>query len=117
MKPNPEQDSSDPKQPPREKNPNATPASPVEGDTPKHPTTKYIEGYRVETNDPPTWTPINPARKMRKPPDIEALARLGGLPESVKPYELGSRHKDGSLYAACYGNSTATVTECVTLGY
>ncbi len=55
------------------------------------------------------------SRTMRKPPDIEAVARLGGLPDSVKPYKLDNRK--GDFYSAQHGNSTETVNRSLEAGF
>lgn len=73
--------------------------------------------YRVEPDHAELWEFMHTQRAMRKAPDIEAVARLGGLPASVKPYELAYRSKDGSLFPTCYGESTATVTRSLTFGF
>lgn len=52
---------------------------------------------------------------MRKPPDIEAVARLGGLPDSVKPYKLDNQK--GDFYSAQHGNSTETVNRFLEPGF
>jgi hypothetical protein len=119
MEAKPKQIPSDPKQTPLEENPSVAPASLVESGALTN--NLLPESCRVEPLDPQTVGLVGPQRTMRRPPDFPELARSGDLPASIKPYELGRRKKDGSLYLKYCGaggdGSTATTTNCVRLGY
>lgn len=52
---------------------------------------------------------------VRRAPDIEDLAYRGGLPRAISPYRLGTF--DGQLFIKASGNSTATVSTFVILGF
>ena len=72
---------------------------------------------RIEPDSPEAKQIAEATIPVRTAPDILDVARMGGMPESIKPYELACRKKDGSIYATAHGNSTATVTYYATIGY
>lgn len=78
-----------------------------ETDSPE-PTKPYV----VEV-EPPRWT-WSTSKTMRAAPNILDIARRGGLPPTITPYDLAE--VEGKFYVTASGKSTATVNRCFTLG-
>lgn len=105
---------SDPKQASGEKRPEVTQTTGEPSPVTRLPMRRLS---RIEPDSPEAKQIAEAALPVRTAPDILDVARMGGMPGSIKPYELACRKKDGSIYATAHGNSTATVTHFLTLGY